>query len=104
EPTRRRARTGLGAIGAVLAASALAASASAAATPPAVTETFPPTGSEQSFTVPAGGKSVRVRASGAAGEEGMSFDPFFSADAPGVNGAAVLGQLPVTSGEVLYVE
>jgi hypothetical protein len=104
EPTRRRARTGLGAIGAVLAASALAASASAAATPPSVTETFPSTGAEQPFTVPAGVTSVRVRAIGAAGEEGRSFDAFFSADAPGGDGAAVVGQLPVTPGEVLYVE
>ncbi len=67
---RRRARAGLGAIGAVLAASALAASTSAAATPPTVTETFPSTGAEQSFTVPPGVSSVRVNAIGAAGEPG----------------------------------
>ena len=72
EPARRRARTGLGAIGAVLAASALAASTSVAATPPTVTETFTSTGAEQSFTVPSGVSSVRVNAIGAAGEPGSS--------------------------------
>lgn len=104
EPTRRHARAGLGAIGAVLAASALAASTSAAATPPTVTETFSYTGAEQSFTVPAGVRSIRVRAVGAAGEEGRSFDSPLGNDAPGGDGAAVVGQLPVTPGEVLYVE
>ncbi len=72
-PTSRRARTGLGAIGAVLAASALAVATSAAASPPAVAETFSYTGVEQSFTVPTGVTSVRVRTIGAAGEEGKTF-------------------------------
>ncbi len=103
EPTRRRARAGLGAIGAVLAASALAAGTSAAATPPSVSETFASTGVEQSFTVPAGVTEIRVRAIGAAGEAGRVESPF-SAAAPGGYGADMAGDLPVTPGEVLYVE
>jgi hypothetical protein len=102
EPTRHRARAGLGALGAVLAASALAASTSAAATPPTVTDTFASTGAEQSFTVPAGVSSVRVNAIGAAGEPGR----FSRTGVVGAGGAGadVVGQLPVSAGEVLYVE
>jgi hypothetical protein len=96
-------RTGLGAIGAVLLAGALAASTSAAATPPTVTETFASTGVEQLFMVPAGVTSVRVSAIGAPGEAGETESPF-SAAAPGGSAADVAGDLPVTPGEVLYVE
>ncbi len=103
EATCRRARAGLGAIGALLAAGALAASNSAAATPPTVTEVFPATGAEQSFTVPAGVTSIRVRAIGAAGEEGETFGIDVSGGLGG-DGAIVSGQLPVTPGEALYVE
>jgi hypothetical protein len=103
EPIRRRARVGLGAIGAVLAASALAAATSVAATPPTVAETFSSTGSEQLFEVPAGVTNVRVRAIGAAGETAFADGPF-EAPAPGGDGAAVAGSLPVTPGEILYVE
>jgi hypothetical protein len=103
ELTHRRARMGLGAIGAVLAASALAASTSVAATPPTVTEMFASTGLEQSFTVPAGVTSIRVSAIGAPGEAGQVDSPFSSA-APGGYGADVAGDLLVTPGEVLYVE
>ncbi len=98
---RRRARAGLGAIGATLAASALMATSAAAVAPPTVTETFPSTGSEQSFTVPAGVSSVRVNAIGAAGAQ--AFGPFGN-DGTGGAGADVVGQLPVSAGEVLYVE
>ncbi|HXQ00478.1 MAG TPA: glycine-rich protein [Solirubrobacteraceae bacterium] len=66
-----------------------------------MTETFPSTGSEQSFTVPAGVSSVRVDAIGAAGEQ--AFGPFGN-DGTGGAGADVVGQLPVSAGEMLYVE
>jgi hypothetical protein len=102
EPACRRARTGLGAIGAVLAASALATSTSAAATPPIVTETFASTSAEQSFTVPLGVSSVRVNAIGAPGEAGRF--GFNGTDGAGGAGADVVGQLPVSTGDVLYVE
>ncbi|HEU0250157.1 MAG TPA: choice-of-anchor D domain-containing protein, partial [Solirubrobacteraceae bacterium] len=68
-----------------------------------VTESFSSTGSEQSFTVPAGVTSVRVRAIGAAGEQGIG-EGLFASPAPGGAGALVVGQLPVTPGETLYVE
>lgn len=68
-----------------------------------VTETFSPTGTEQSLVVPVGVTSVRVRAVGAAGETAFSESPFQSA-APGGAGAVVAGSLPVTPGETLYVE
>ncbi len=101
ETHRRRARAGLGAIGATLAASALMATSAAAAAPPTMTETFSSTGAEQSFTVPTGVSSVRVNAIGAAG--GQAFGPFGN-DGTGGAGADVVGQLPVSAGEVLYVE
>jgi glycine rich protein/collagen triple helix repeat protein len=102
EPTRRRARTGLGAIGVALATSALAVSTSAAATPPTVTDTFASTGAEQSFMVPPGVSSVRVNAIGAAGEPGrFGVD---GVDGTGGAGADVVGQLSVSADEVLYVE
>jgi hypothetical protein len=101
EATRRRAGTSIGALCAVLALGALyAAPAFGSST---VAETLSSTGAEQSFTVPAGVSSVRVRAIGAPGETGESFSPYDVA-APGGDGAVVVGQLPVTPGEVLYVE
>ncbi|HXN39731.1 MAG TPA: choice-of-anchor D domain-containing protein [Solirubrobacteraceae bacterium] len=101
EATRRCARTSIGALCVVLALGALyAAPAFGSST---VIETLPSTGAEQSFMVPAGVNSVRVRAIGAPGETGESFSPFDTA-APGGDGAVVVGQLPVTPGEMLYVE
>mgnify|MGYP001224374853 CR=1 FL=1 len=101
EATRRRARTSIGALCAVLAVGALYAGPAFGSS--AVTETLSSTGAEQSFTVPTGVNSVRVRAIGAPGQTGESFSPFDVA-APGGDGAVVVGQLPVTPGEVLYVE
>ncbi len=103
ESIRRRARAGLGVLGAVFAASALAATTSAAATPPTMTEVFASTGAEQSFTVPTGVTNVRVRAIGAAGEKGQTFGPEVVGGLGG-DGAIVSAQLPVTPGEVFYVE
>jgi Glycine rich protein/Collagen triple helix repeat (20 copies) len=74
------------------------AGALAGGTPPTVTASFSSTGAQQEFTVPVGVSSVRVQAIGAAGEEGI-FD-----ESPGGSGGDVVGQLPVTAGEVLYVE
>ncbi|MGA7704853.1 MAG: glycine-rich protein [Solirubrobacteraceae bacterium] len=68
-----------------------------------VTETFNSTGAEQSFVVPAGVTSVRVRAIGESGEAGQIDSPDQTA-APGGAGAVVAGFLPVTPGETLYVE
>jgi hypothetical protein len=86
----------LGTIGALL-ASAIAAASASALPPPTVTETFPSTGTEQSFTVPVGVSSVRVEGIGAPGGTGFG-------GVPGGAGADVVGTLPVTAGEVLYVE
>ncbi len=86
---------------AVLAIGALTAGPASATSK--VTETFSSTGEEQSFVVPAGVTSVRVRAIGAAGETAFSDSPFQTA-APGGSGAVVGGVLPVTAGETLYVE
>jgi hypothetical protein len=69
-----------------------------ASNPKSVTDTFSSTGEQQSFTVPTGVSSIRVQAIGAAGEAG------FPDDTPGGSGGDVVGQLPVTAGEVLYVE
>ncbi len=99
--TGRRAGTSIGTLCAVLALGALCAGPAFGSS--AVTETLSSTGGEQSFTVPAGVNSVRVRAIGAAGQTGESFG-LFDAAAPGGDGAVVVGQLPVTPGEVLYVE
>jgi Collagen triple helix repeat (20 copies) len=78
------------------------AGAFAGGTPPTVTQSFSSTGSEQSFTVPVGVSSVRVQAIGAAGGTGLSFGGH--AGGSGGAGAVVTGELPVTAGEVLYVE
>jgi hypothetical protein len=99
--SRARARTGLGLLcGALLAGVLSPAAACASST---VSEVFNPTGGEQSFTVPAGVTSIRVRPIGAAGERGSLAGPF-AGSAPGGDGAVVAGQFPVTPGEVLYVE
>jgi hypothetical protein len=82
---------------AVLGVGAIAPSCALAGTPPTVTKTFSATGSEQSFAVPTGVSSVRVEAIGAAGEGGFG-------GTIGGSGADVVGQLPVSAGEVLYVE
>jgi hypothetical protein len=83
-------------------AGALATSSAFAAPPPTVTAPFASTGTEQSFTVPTGVSSVGVEAIGAAGEAGLSFPGHIGGS--GGMGAVVMGQLPVTAGEVLYVE
>ena len=99
----RRAQIAVSVICAALVASSLAAGSASAAATAKVTETFASTGAEQSFVVPAGVTSVRVRAVGAAGEMALS-SGFFQGPAPGGAGALVAGSLPVTPGEILYVE
>jgi hypothetical protein len=105
---RASARGGIGAFVtcAALAASALAAGAAHAgeanAPPPKVTTAFAATGTEQSLSVPAGVTSVHVSAIGQAGEEG-SGNGFATSRAAGGDGAAVSAELPVTPGEILYV-
>jgi hypothetical protein len=83
---------------ALLAGAIVPASASAGA-PPTVTKSFASTGAQQEFTVPVGVSSVRVEALAAPGTDG-------SGPGSGVGGAGadVVGELPVTAGEVLYVE
>ncbi len=97
-------RRTIGAVG-LTAALLLGAPAGALAggAPPTVTASFSSTGSEQSFTVPVGVSSVSVEAVGAAGEAGR---PGLPGHLGGVGGAGadVAGKLPVTAGEVLYVE
>ncbi|MFZ1153304.1 MAG: hypothetical protein WAN93_00200, partial [Solirubrobacteraceae bacterium] len=98
---RHSAKIGVGVLSAAIAVGAVAAGPALASSK--ATETFPSTGTEQSFTVPAGVTSVRVRAVGAAGETAFADGPFQSG-APGGAGAVAAGALPVTPGEVLYVE
>lgn len=87
----------------LLAALALVLPARAAlASVPSESVKFESTGSEQTFTVPAGVTSVHVNAIGQAGEEGIAGE--FEYQPPGGDGAYVSGQVPVTPGEVLYVE
>src|SRR5438876_4141598 len=64
---------------------------------------FSSTGSEQTFTVPAGVSSVTVTAVGGVGAAGQGSDLGSSGGAGGF-GAKVTGALSVTGGEVLYVE
>jgi len=83
-----------------IAAAGATAPAAYASAPPATT--FPYTGTEQTYTVPAGITSVRVTAVGAPGGAGNP-----GPDIPGVAGglgAEVTGDLAVTPGEVLFVE
>jgi hypothetical protein len=98
---RRRARIGTGVTCMALAFGSLAAGSATAASK--LTETFVSTGAEQSFVVPAGVTSLRVRAVGGAGETAFSDAPF-QAPAPAGSGAVVAGTLPVTPGQTLYVE
>ncbi|HEY2141904.1 MAG TPA: choice-of-anchor D domain-containing protein [Solirubrobacteraceae bacterium] len=96
-PEKLRTSQPLALAGVLLAAICCALPASAsAATPPTITESFASTGAEQAFTVPVGVSSVRVEAIGASGAG--------SGLASGGAGADVVGALPVTAGEVLYVE
>jgi hypothetical protein len=84
---------------AIAAAGATAPAAYASAPQPT---TFPYTGTEQTYTVPASVTSVRVTAVGAPGGAGNP-----GPDIPGAVGglgAAVTGDLAVTPGEVLFVE
>jgi Glycine rich protein len=83
---------------AALLVSAITASTASAAPPPTVTKSFFSTGAEQPFTVPGGVSSVRVEAIGAPGGNGLPDGGVGGA------GADVVGALPVTAGEVLYVE
>jgi hypothetical protein len=104
KPELRRSSRGRRLVHVATAALAIGALAAAPASATSkVTETFAPTGEEQSFVVPAGVTSVRVRATGAAGETALSDSPFQTA-APGGSGAVVGGVLLVTPGETLYVE
>jgi hypothetical protein len=96
-----RCAIGAGLACAALAAGALAAGPAAAAAPAKVVEDFASTGAEQAFTVPAGVTSIRVRATGQSGEQGVNF---FGPAAPGGSAAIVSAALPVTPGELLYVE
>ncbi|HEY5044390.1 MAG TPA: choice-of-anchor D domain-containing protein [Solirubrobacteraceae bacterium] len=98
ESGRWRARSiALGTTALLASASAMAAAPASAVPPPTVTESFASTGAEQSFTVPVGVSSVRVEAIGAPGGRGFE-------GGEGGAGADVVGALPVTAGEVLYVE
>ncbi len=101
---RRSARIGIGVVCAALAAGSLAAGSASASASSKVIETFASNGEEQSFVVPAGVTSLRVRATGAAGEAGLAPGGPFQSGAPGGAGAVVASQLPVTPGEALYVE
>ncbi len=102
ETARRGARTGFAAVGAMLAAGALACTSATAATPPTMTATFSSNGAEQTFKVPTGVSSIRVNAIGEAGES--AFRNIGGVDGTGGAGADVVGQLPVSAGETLYVE
>ena len=84
---------------AVSLASAVVVASASAAVPPTVRESFSATGAQQEFTVPVGVSSVRVEAIGEPG--GVGFGP---AGGVGGAGADVVGELPVTAGEVLYLE
>jgi hypothetical protein len=94
----RRSGAGVGAACLVLAAGALTATPALAT--PLVTEAFPSTSTEQTFTVPTGVTSVHVRAVGETGEQGEGFENLIA----GGDGAVVSAELPVTPGETLYVE
>jgi hypothetical protein len=78
---------------------AIAPTTASAGTPPTVTEPFASTGAQHEFTVPVGVSSIRVEAIGAAGGNGLG-----PGSGVGGAGADVVGELPVTAGEVLYVE
>ncbi len=65
--------------------------------------TFTYTGSEQTYTVPAGVSSVTVTAIGGAGGSGTS-DVSGKFASAGGDGASVTATVPVTPNEVLYVE
>ena len=80
---------------------AIAPTTASAGTPPTVTQSFSSMAAQQEFTVPVGVSSVRVQAIGAAGEAGFGG---LGSPATGGAGADVVGELPVTAGEVLYVE
>ncbi len=77
--------------------------AASAGTPPSVTETFKSTGAEQTLTVPAGVTTVPVQPIWEVGEAGFPGGLVFQ-PAPGGDGSDVSGQMPVSPGEVLYVE
>jgi hypothetical protein len=98
---RRCAGLSIGLTCVLVAASSFAASSASASSK--LTETFISTGAEQSFVVPAGVTSLRVRAVGGAGEAAFSDSPF-QAPAPAGSGAVVTATVPVTPGETLYVE
>ena len=83
----RQAIVGVVALGAALPTGASAES-----------ESFGPTGGEQTFTVPAGVTSVHVVAVGATGGGQGSFDPFVGF------GARATADLPVDPEQVLYIE
>ena len=88
--TNRVVMISICAVGAIGGAPALAR----AAVPGAAA--FSSTGSEQTYTVPAGVTEIRVAATGAAGGS--------SCGTPGGRGAQVSADLALTAGQVLYVE
>lgn len=92
ERVRRRARIALSltAVSGLLGAGAPSAAAE--------TQTFLPTGAEQTFTVPANVTSIRIIAVGAQGGAGGG-----GGTAPGGFGAVAMGDVDVTPGDVLYV-
>jgi hypothetical protein len=66
----------------------------------ASTTTFPYTGAERTYTVPAGVREVSINAIGAAGGTGVLPGQTY----PGGRGAIVSGVVDVTPGETVYVE
>ena len=81
-------------------AAAAAAFASMAVPAAAAADTFPFSGAEQTYIVPAGVTAVHVEATGAAGAAG---DPS-SGGLPGGRGATVSGTVAASPGQTLYVE
>jgi Glycine rich protein len=94
-------RRGSALLGLAVACAALAASAAPASA--ATTQAFAFTGTEQTFTVPTGVTSLHVVAVGAKGGNG-SDESAKKLGGPGGLGASVEADLPVTPGQVLYVE
>lgn len=81
---------------------ALSAASPAAADQTVTNTVFGSTGTEQTYVVPAGVSSLSVTAIGAHGGQGYAGNGVVGG--VGGAGAAVIANLPVTPGEVLYVE
>ncbi len=96
--SRRRGRgRRVAALGAACSVALLASAASAQA----VTTSFLSTGAEQVFVVPAGVTSIEVTAVGGKGGNGHADAPV--GPAQGALGAKAVGTVPVTPGQVLFV-